>query len=145
MSFVGNYALGLPQEGTKPVSDPSRQTRILLENCLRQAEEVDYLTAKVAALTKLDAQGKELLAALDAQIIAQERTIAALKAANAAGDKIETISEKELKSYQASLDDAKKEIAKWKARAGFWKRIAMFGMVTVLVVGTAIGYTLGNK
>jgi hypothetical protein len=112
---------------------------------LRQAEEVDYLTAKVAALTKLDAQGKELLAALDAQIIAQERTIAALKAANAAGDKIETISEKELKSYQASLDDAKKEIAKWKARAGFWKRIAMFGMVTVLVVGTAIGYTLGNK
>src|SRR6185436_16616823 len=93
---------------TRPVQDNrnDKQIRQLLENCLKQAEQVDYLTAKVAALEKLDKQGKELLAALDAQIVAQERTITALKAANAAGDKIETISEKELKSYQASLDDA---------------------------------------
>lgn len=144
MNFVGNSVLGLPQEGTKPVSDPARQTRILLENCLRQAEEVDYLTAKVAALTKLDAQGKELLAALDAQIVAQTRTIAALQAANKASSGIEVIDSKELKSFQASLDDAKKEIAKWKARAGFWKRIAMFGMVTMIGVGIAIGVVI-NK
>ncbi len=123
----------------------ARQTRLLLENCLRQGEELDYLTAKVGALEKLDKQGKELVAALDAQIVAQERTITALKAANAAGDKIETISEKELKSYQASLDDAKKEIARWQAKAGFWKRIAAFGMVSVLVIGAAIGYTIGHK
>lgn len=115
-----------------------------MENCLRQGEELDYLTAKVAALQKLDAQGKELIAALDAQITAQERTITALKAANAAGDKIETISEKELKSYQASLDDAKKQIAIWQARAGFWKKIASIGVPLVLMIGVAVGYSLKN-
>jgi len=132
---------------TRPVQDNrnDKQIRQLLENCLKQAEQVDYLTAKVAALEKLDKQGKELLAALDAQIVAQERTITALKAANAAGDKIETISEKELKSYQASLDDAKKEIARWQAKAGFWRRVAGFGMVTVAVIAGVIGFALGNK
>lgn len=143
MSLGANCALAWPQGVTKPATDDktARQTRILLENCLRQAEEVDYLTAKVAALTKLDAQGKELIAALDAQIAAQERTIIALKAANAAGDKIETISEKELKSYQASLDDAKKEIARWQGKAAFWRRIAGWGITLAVVVGVVIGYT----
>lgn len=132
---------------TRPAQDNrnDRQIRQLLENCLKQAEQVDYLTAKVAALEKLDKQGKELIAALDAQIVAQERTITALKAANAAGDKIETISEKELKSYQASLDDAKKEIARWQGKAAFWKRFAGFGIVSVAVIFAALGYLAGSK
>lgn len=123
----------------------ARQTRLLLEACFKQAEEVDYLTSKVAALTKLDAQGKELVAALDAQVAALEKTIAALKAANAAGDKIETISDKELKSLQASLDGAKKQIEKWKGRAGFWKRVAGFGVTAAIAIGIGIGFALGNK
>lgn len=123
----------------------ARETRVLLEDCLRQGEELDYLTAKVAALTKLDAQGKELVAALDAQIAAQERTITALKAANAAGDKVETISEKELKSFQDSLTAAEKEAAKWKGRASFWRKVAGFGVVTAVIVGAAVGYVLGSK
>ena len=114
--------------------------RQLLENCLKQAEEVDYLTAKVAALTKLDAQGKELVAALDAQIEAQTKTIAALKAANAAGDKIETISEKELKSYQVSLDAAKAEIARWQRKASFWKTFSFIVAPVALILGAVIGY-----
>ncbi len=130
---------------TKKDDPTARQTRQLLEDCLRQDEELTYLTAKVAALTKLDAQGKELLAALDAQVAAQGRTITALKAANATGDKIETVSEKELASYKASLDNAKKEIARWQAKAGFWRRVAGFGLPLVLVVGVAVGYVLGSK
>lgn len=120
----------------------AKETRLLLENCLRQGEELDYLTVKVAALEKLDKQGKELIAALDAQIVAQERTITALKAANAASDKIETISEKELKSYQASLEDAKKQIERWKNKAGFWRQVA----AVALIVGLGIGYVVrGNQ
>lgn len=106
---------------------------------------MDYLTAKVSALTKLDAQGKELVAALDAQISAQQKTIEALKSANAAGDKIETISEKELKSYQASLDAAKAEIARWQRKASFWKTIAGLGLPIALLVGGIVGFVLGNK
>ena len=140
-------AVASQRAGTKPATeDPTaRQTRILLENCLKQAEEVDYLTAKVQALSKLDAQGKELVAALDAQIAAQQKTIEALKAANAAGDKIETISEKELKSYQASLDAAKAEIARWQRKASFWRTVASVGLPVLLLIGGVVGYALGNK
>ena len=147
MSCAGSYAHAWQSAATRPATDDktARQTRLLLENCLRQAEEVDYLTAKVAALEKLDKQGKELVNALDAQITAQEKTITALKAANAAGDKIETISEKELASYKASLDDAKKEIARWQGKAAFWRRIAGFGLPAVLAIGAAIGFALGSK
>lgn len=142
-----NCALGSQSAATRPAQTDrnDRQVRQLLENCLKQAEEVDYLTAKVAALTKLDAQGKELVAALDAQIAAQQKTIEALKAANAAGDKIETISEKELKSYQASLDAAKAEIARWQRKASFWKTIAGFGVPVALLVGGIVGFVLSNK
>lgn len=129
----------------QPEDKTARQTRLLLENCLKQGADLEYLTAKVAALTRLDAQGKELVAALDAQIEAQTKTIAALKAANTAGDKIETISAKELKSYQASLDAAKAEIARWQRKTSFWKTIAGFGVPLALVVGGVVGFVLGNK
>lgn len=139
----------MPRAATSPAQTKddktARQTRLLLENCLKADEELTYLTAKVAALTKLDGQTKELLSALDSQITAQEKTITALKAANAASNGIETLSEKELKSFQASLDDAKKEIARWRAKAGFWRRVAGFGLPLVLAVGVVVGYVLGGK
>lgn len=117
---------------------------MLLENCLLADEQLTYLTAKVATLTKGDAQSKELIAALDSQILAQEKTIAALKAANATGDKIETISGKELASYQKSLDDAKVQIARLTAKAAFWQKIAGFGMTLMIGIGIAIGVVISK-
>ena len=116
----------------------------MLENCLKQGEQLDYLVAKVAALEKLDAQGKELVAALDAQIAAQTRTIAALKAANASSDKIEVISDKELKSYQASLADAQKQIERWKSKAGFRLKLAWGGTVLGIALGFGLALLAGK-
>ena len=111
---------------------------------MQQAEEVDYLTAKVAALTKLDGNNKDLVAALESQVEAQQKTIDALKAANKASSGIEVISDKELKSYQKSLDDAKAQIAKLTARVSFWRHVAAFGLPAILIVGVAVGYVVGS-
>lgn len=147
MSCGANSVLAWQQGATKPATEDktARQTRILLENCLLQAEQVDYLTAKLASLTKLDANNKDLIAALEQQITAQEKTITALKAANAVGDKIAVIDDKELKSYQASLKAAQDEVAKWKGRAGFWKHLAFFGSTAAIAIGIGIGFALSNK
>ena len=130
----------------------AQRDRYIMETCLKQDEEIQFLTAKVAALTKLDSQGKELIAALESQIAAQDKTIAALKAANEKGNQIDAASERELesfrttvKSYEASLTDAKKEIARWQGKAQFWRRLAGFGITTAVIIGLAIGYTLGRK
>lgn len=125
------------QEATPAQSD--RQIRQLLENCLKQQEELDHLTAKVAALEKLDRQGKELVAALDAQILAQEKTIKALKAVDATSGKIEILDAKTEASLQASLTDAKAQIARLTAEVRFWRKIAGFGIIVALVVGAGIG------
>ncbi len=118
---------------------------MLLEDCLKQGEELDYLMAKVAVLTKKDGRKDELIAALDAQIAAQEKTITALRAANKASTGIEVISEKELKSFQDSLTAAQKAAAKWESRAHFWRKVASLGIPTILIVGVSVGYVLGSK
>lgn len=141
--FAKNYALAATQQ---PASDRSaKQIRAILEACLKQDEDLRYATAKVAALEKLDQSNKELISALDAQILNQTKTIDALKAAADKSGQIEILSEKELKSYQASLDDAKKQIEKWKGRAGFWKKVAGFGVTAAIAIGIGIGFALGNK
>lgn len=122
-----------------------RQTREILEACLRQQADLDHLTAKAAALEKLDKQNRELVAALDAQILAQEKTIKALKAVDATSGKIELLDEKTRISLEASLADAKAQIARYKAEAGFWRKVAGFGVVTALLVGAAVGFVLGQK
>lgn len=134
-------------QATKPATDDrtARQVRTLLENCLKTSEELDYLTAKVATLEKLSRNDKELIAALEEQVATQEKTIAALKAIGTKGDKIEALTAEQIKSYQASLDAAKAEIARWQRKASFWKSFAAFGVPIALLVGGVVGFALGNK
>jgi chromosome segregation ATPase len=107
-------------------------------------EEIKYLTAKVAALEKLDKQNRELVDALDAQIKAQEKTIAALKAAMATGEKITGVDDKLLASLQNSLTDAKGQITRLEAKASFWRRAAAMGVMAAVGVGIAIGIAISK-
>lgn len=148
MSLGASCALGwqsAPATSPAQTDRTARETRILLENCLRQNEELEYLTAKVSTLTKLDANSKDLVASLETVVAAQDKTITALKAANKASSGIEVISEKELKSLQDSLTAAQKIAAKWEARAHFWKRVSIFGGTTLTLIALVVGYTLGSK
>lgn len=135
----GNFANAYAHAGT---NSPVQTDRELL---IAANEEIRHLTDKLAAMDKLDSQRKALIATLDELITSQARTLQLCKAALATGDKIEGVDDKLLKSLQTSLDDAKKEIARYQAKAAFWKRVASFGMLTVAVIGAAIGYVLGSK
>lgn len=127
---------------TKLPVQTDRQVRELLQACLLQGEQVDYLTAKVAALTKLDGNNRELVAALEAQVAAQTKTIAALKAIDAVSGKVESLDARTIASLEVSLKDAKSEIARLTAKAAFWRRIAGIGLPLALVIGAAVGYAV---
>lgn len=121
-----------------PDSRPDRRVRQLLENCLRQEEEVRYLTEKVVNLTKLDENNKGLVQALEEQVAALEKTIKLLKSVGQLDEKIEA-------SCAASLKAANAEVSRWQEKASFWKKFAGIGIVTAAVVGAVVGFVMGSK
>ena len=91
----------------------------------------------MSSLEKLTKQDKELINALDEQVALQQQTITALKSVSSIDDKV-------LASYQTSLDEAKIQIERWKAKASFWRKLAGFGLPAALIVGAAIGWAAKN-
>lgn len=142
MNFV-NVSL---HAATLPVQDDrsNKQIRQLLENCLKQDEEVQFLTKKVSIFTKLDDNNKEIIAALDAVVDNQAKTIAALKAANKASGGIEVIDAKQLKSLEDSLADAKKQMARLEAKVSFWKKVAAISAPVMIGIGVVIGVAVSK-
>ena len=121
-----------------------RKTRFLFEQCIKQDEDVRYLTAKVAALEKQDGNAKELIAALENQVEAQTKTINALKAADTTSTKINALDTKTEQSLQASLKDAQSQIAKWQGRASFWKHVSLIGAPLLIVIAVAATLVVGK-
>lgn len=107
-------------------------------------EEIKYLTAKVAALEKVDRGNRELVDSLQALVDGQAKALATCKAAIAKGDQISNVDDKLLTSLQASLTDAKAQITRLEARVSFWRRAAAMGVMAAVGIGIAIGIAISK-
>jgi hypothetical protein len=96
-------------------------------------------------MSKLDAERQGLIDILEKRTTLLEKTIAEYKAALASSEKIETVDTRLIQSYEQSLKDAKAEIARQTARAGFWQKVASFGITGALVVGALVGFIAGSR
>jgi hypothetical protein len=122
----------------------SRAAQSDRELLLAQDEEIRYLTAKVAALEKVDRGNRELVDSLQALVDGQAKALATCKAAIAKGDQISNIDDKLFTSLQASLTDAQKQISRLEGKVAFWRRAAGFGVVAAVGIGIAIGIAISK-